>query len=89
MRRRDKGYELQDKLAIRPKEKASTEVWAQMVGFKETQVLFGDIMTYLTETIDIFLQTYVELNSDFLKKERQVNQLETKIGNIHTVDIQA
>jgi hypothetical protein len=36
--------------------------------------------------IDIFLQKYIEINSDFSKKERQVNQLETKLGNIHTVD---
>ncbi len=57
-----------------------------MVGFKETLVLFGDLFTFLTEMIDIFLQKYIEINSDFSKKERQVNQLETKLGNIHTVD---
>jgi chromosome segregation ATPase len=87
MRRRDKGYELQDKFAQRPK--TSVEVWGQMVGFKDSQVVFGEAISYLTELIDIFLQTSVELNADFSKKERQVSQLESKLGSIHSVDYQA
>jgi len=37
--------------------------------------------------IEIFVQNYVELNVDFNKREKQVNQLETKLSNIHTVDL--
>jgi len=87
MRRRDKGYELQNKLC--PKPGKQEDVWASMVGFKDTQQLFGDTFAFLTEMLDVFLQNYVELNSDFAKKDRQLNQLETKLGNIHTADVQA
>ena len=41
----------------------------------------------MTEMIEIFVQSYVELNVDLNKREKQVNQLETKLGSIHTVDL--
>lgn len=89
MRRRDKGHQIQDKMHQRPKERDEPDVWCRMIAVKDTQNLFGDAFAFLMEMVDIFLQSFVELNSDFSRKEKQVNQLENKLGSIHSVDLHA
>lgn len=67
MRKRDRGYELQNRLHAK---QSAHDIWARMVGFKDSQQLFTDVFGYLLELMDIFVQNCLELNADCTNKIR-------------------
>ena len=49
----------------------------------------GVTAEYVSEMLDIIVSDNVNLKGDLVKRSRQVNTLESKLGSIHTVDFKA
>ena len=60
-----------------------------MLKIQEQVVDLGVTAEYVSEMLDIIVSDNVNLKGDLVKRSRQVNTLESKLGSIHTVDFKA
>ena len=56
---------------------------------KESVTYLGNVAKYNADMLDIFVSDAVNMHSNIVKKDRQVNHLEEKLGSIHSVDFKA
>ena len=60
-----------------------------MLKIKEYVGDLGETAKYVNEMLDIIVSDNVNLKGDLVKRSRQVDSLETKLGSIHSVDFKA
>ena len=63
-----------------------SHVWQEMLKIKEYVGDLGETAKYVNEMLDIIVSDNVNLKGDLVKRSRQVDSLETKLGSIHSVD---
>ena len=56
---------------------------------KESITYLGDVAKFNGDMLDLFVADAVNMHSNIVKKNRQVNHLEEKLGSIHSVDFKA
>jgi len=90
IRQREQGHTYLNNLLEQPKKTVSgAEAYQSMQRVKDSVAAIGDAAKYNGDILDVFVADAVNMYSDIVKKGRQVNHLEEKLGTIHSVDFKA
>ena len=91
IRQREQGHTYLEALVTEQPAKtvSGAEAYQSMQKVRESVASIGDVAKYNADMLDLFVADAVNIHSDIVKRERQVNHLEDKLGSIHTVDFKA